>query len=208
MLAWGALERGRTGVRLGVKLLELGYLVPAHVRLRELAMPFAHNLNEATQLTSNLAIRDGKEILYVEKIASRALRVPHSRAGGRLPLHCTALGKAILAFSDPDFVETIIDDGLPRLSEKTITDAAVLRSQLARIRASGVAYDVEESRAGLFCVASPLFSPTRVLVGAISVTGATALAQAQNFAPAIQATAKAISRALQSNGRSGDLRTR
>lgn len=194
LLNWGALERGPRGVRLGVHLLELGHLVPAQ-RLREVAIPFAHNLNEVTQLTSNLAIRDGQDVLYVEKISSRSLRVPHSRPGGRLPLHCTALGKAILAHSDRDFVESVLEGELRALSAKTIIDPGVLRRELATIRETKVAYDVEESRAGLFCVAAPIFA-RRTVVGAISVTGATALAQAQRFAPTVRTTAMALSQML------------
>lgn len=194
LVNWGALERGPRGVRLGVHLLELGHLVPAQ-RLREIAVPFAHNLNEVTHLTSNLAIRDGRDILYVEKIASQSLRVPHSRAGGRLPMHCTALGKAMLAFSDRDFVESVLGGSLKPLSPKTIIDPGMLRKELAAIRETKVAYDLEESRIGLFCVAAPVFGRGSV-VGAISVTGATALAQAQRFAPVVWTTAMALSRML------------
>jgi IclR family transcriptional regulator, acetate operon repressor len=199
LLAWGALEHGRKGVRLGVRLFELGSIVPVQRRLRELAIPYAHNLNEVTGLTANLAIRDGQEIVYVEKVISRSLRVPHSRAGGRLPLHCTALGKAMLAFSDPAFVDSVLGGELASLSPKTITDPAVLRREFVKIRETKVAYDVEESQPGLFCVASPVFAQQNVIVGAISVTGATALTQAQRFAPVVRTTAMALSHALESH---------
>ena len=196
LVEWGALERGPNGFRLGVRLFELGHLVPAQRTLRELAVPYAHNLNEVTGLTSNLAVRDKDEIIYLEKISRRDLLVPHSRAGGRLPLHCTALGKAILAFSDHAFVESVLARRLTRRSPKTITDPDVLRRELATVRETKVAYDVEESQPGLFCVAAPIFGVRNQLVGAISVTGATALAQAQRYAPAVRTTAMAISRAL------------
>jgi DNA-binding IclR family transcriptional regulator len=198
LLSWGALEQGRRGVRLGVHLFELGHLVPTQRRLREIAIPYAHNLNEVTKLTSNVAVRDGQDIVYLDKVSSRSLRVPHSRAGGRLPLHCTALGKAILAYSDPQFTESVLAGQLRSLSPKTVTDPAALRRELASIRETKVAYDVEESRLGLFCVAAPVFGQHRIVAGAISVTGATALAQAQRFAPAVRATAMALSRVLDS----------
>jgi IclR family acetate operon transcriptional repressor len=195
---WGALERGTDGMRLGVKLFELGHLVPSHRRLLELGIPFAHDLHEVTHLTANLAVRDGTEIIYVEKISSRTLRVPHSRTGGRAALHATALGKAILAFSDPAFIESVLQASLERKTVKTITDSTVLGSELRQIRESKVAYDDEESQLGLFCVAAPVFAKNSSVVGALSVTGATALAQARQFAPAVRATAMALSRALQS----------
>ena len=196
LIRWGALERGRQGVRLGVRLFELGHLVPDHSRLRELAIPFAHTLNEITHLTSNLAVREGSEIIYLEKISSMDLRVPHSRVGGRLPMHCTGLGKAILAFSTPQFVNTMLTAPLLSMAPKTITDPGVLRRELADIRKSRIAYDIEESRPDLFCVASPIFTRQNRVIGAISVTGATSQSQAQSVAGVVLASAQALSRAL------------
>jgi DNA-binding IclR family transcriptional regulator len=200
LVTWGALERTPRGVRLGVHLFELGSLVPAQRRLREIAVPYAHNLNEVTQLTSNIAVRDGSDIMYVEKITSRALTVPHSRVGGRLPMYCTALGKAILAYSEPEFIDRLLGSELRALSPRTITQPAVIRAELAKIRVTKVAYDVEESQLGLFCVAAPIFGSLDEIVGAISVTGATSLTQAQRFAPVVRTTAMALSRVLQSHG--------
>lgn len=196
LLRWGALEKGRSGVRLGVRLFELGHLVPDHSRLRELAIPFAHSLNEITQLTSNLAVREGSQIIYIEKISSRDLKVPHSRIGGRLPMHCTALGKAILAYSSPAFVDSVLEGPLTRLTPKTITDPDALRRELVTVRQARVAYDLEESQLGLFCVAAPIFARTGRVVGALSVTGATSRDQARSFAGVVLASSQALSHAL------------
>jgi IclR family transcriptional regulator, acetate operon repressor len=196
LLEWGALERTTGGVRLGVKLFELGSMAPTSVTLREAALPFAHHLHEVTQLTVNVAIRDGREIVYVDKISSRALRVPHSRQGGRNPLHATGLGKAILAFSDAGALEELLAAPLEAVTPKTIVDAGALRAELARVRERRIAYDVEESRLGLFCVAAPILDPRGRALGAISVTGATALDQAERFAPAVSTTALAVAGAL------------
>jgi len=84
---------------------------------------------------------------------------------------------------------------------KTLVDPAMLRAELARIRESRVAYDVEESRLGLFCVAAPVFGRAGAVVAAISVTGATALAEAEYLAPAVRTTAMALSRALSARPR-------
>ncbi|MEX0428631.1 IclR family transcriptional regulator [Nocardioides sp. DS6] len=196
LLEWGALERGRGGVRLGVRLFELGSLVPDHARLRELAIPFAHSLNQITQLTSNLAVREGNEIIYLEKISARDLRVPHSRVGGRLPMHCTALGKAILAHAPVPFIERVLSEPLVRLTPATITEPEVLRRELPEIRTRGVAYDIEESQLGLFCVGAPIFARQGQVIGALSVTGATSLDQARRFSGAVHAAANALSHAL------------
>jgi Transcriptional regulator len=192
LVAWGALERTRDGVRLGVKLFELGTLAPSSITLREAALPFAHHLHEVTRLTVNVAIRDGGEIVYLDKISSAALTVPHSRQGGRNPAHATGLGKAILAFDDPVALDDLLAAPLEAVTPKTIVDPDALRAELARVREQRVAYDVEESRLGLFCVAAPILDPRGRAVGAVSVTGATALDEAQRFAPAVRTTALAI----------------
>lgn len=196
LLDWGALERTTGGVRLGMKLFELGSLAPTPVTLRDAALPFAHHLHEVTQLTVNVAIRDGGDIVYLEKITSRALRVPHSRQGGRQALHATGLGKAILAFDDDAVVDDLLAGPLASLTPKTIVDPAALRRELAQVRERRVAYDVEESRLGLFCVAAPILDGRGRALGAISVTGATALDQAERFAPAVATTALAVAGTL------------
>lgn len=201
LIQWGALERGRKGVRLGVRLFELGHLVRDHTRLRDLAIPFAHTLNAITRLTSNIAVREGSEIIYIEKIRSGDLRVPHSRVGGRLPMHCTALGKVILAFSTDAFVDSVLSDPLARLAPKTITEPDRLRAELVEVRRTGVAYDVEESQQGLFCVAAPILGHGDRALGAISVTGASSRSQARSFADAVTASAYAITHALKRRGR-------
>jgi DNA-binding IclR family transcriptional regulator len=203
LLAWGALERGRKGVRLGVRMFELGNLVPDQSRLRDLAVPFAQSLAEVTHLTSNVAMRQGADIIYVEKINALDLRVPHSRVGGRLPITCTGLGKAILAFSSPEFIDRILEGELARLAPGSITDPDVLRKQLTTIRRTRVAYDLEESQPGLFCVAAPIFTRTNRIIGAISVTGATTRGQAQSFANVVLASATTLSRALGANSPTG-----
>lgn len=198
LLEWGALERGKRGVRLGIKLFELGTMAPTQGTIREAASPFLHTLNEVTRLTANLAIREGAHVVYLEKISSRSLRVPHSRLGGRAALHATGLGKAILAFERSTEIAQYGSAPLAAITSKTITDEAVLRGELATIRRSGVAYDVEESLLGLFCVAAPIRDAKGSAIAALSVTGATARSQAERFSPTVIATARAIEHRLNS----------
>lgn len=207
LVEWGALERTTRGLRLGVKLFELGAMAPASVSLRDLALPFAHHLHEVTRLTVNLAVRQGDEIVYLEKITSRSLRVPHTRFGGRAPLHATGLGKAILAFTDPADVDRVLGGQLAAITPKTIVDPDVLRAELDRVRRDRVAYDVEESQLGLFCAAAPILDTAGRPVAAVSVTGATALDEAERFASAVQTTALAIAGARRSGVRSRAGRT-
>ena len=197
LVEWGGLERTPGGLRLGVKLFELGAMAPSPTSLREAAVPYLHTLHEVTQLTANLAVREGSEIVYLEKISTRQLRVPHTRLGGRGTLHATALGKAILAFTEDDVDLDALAPTMTRLTAHTITDPAALARELGRVRSQRVAYDVEESKEGLFCVAAPITSGSGPVLGALSVTGATALSHAERFAPTVMATAAAISRSLE-----------
>jgi DNA-binding IclR family transcriptional regulator len=198
LLEWGALERGEHGLRLGMKLFELGSLARSPGTLREAASPYLHTLSEVTRLTANLAIREGNAIVYLEKIGSAGLRVPHSRFGGRGSLHATALGKAILAFSSPDEITAALKEPLPRVTDKTITDPVLLRRELDQIRRTGVAFDLEESQAALFCVAAPVRDPRGVVLAGVSITGATAASQADQFGPTVIATARGIERRIAS----------
>ena len=201
LVAWGALERGVNGVRLGVKLFELGTMAPTQATLTEAASPFLHTLNEVTRLTANLAIRDGSGIVYLAKISSSTLRVPHTRLGGRGLLHATGLGKAILAHSGEEVFLDLLRNSLQSLTRHTITDGNRLRRELARVRKEGLAYDVEESQDGLFCVAAPILRPDGRTLAAVSVTGATALSQAERFAPVVMATSASIAKRLTSRSR-------
>jgi DNA-binding IclR family transcriptional regulator len=201
LLDWGGLERGTRGVRLGVKLFELGTMAPSQATLREAASPFLHILSEVTRLTANLAIREGGAIVYLDKIASNTLRVPHTRYGGRGTLHATALGKAILAFSDAEEVGGLVSEPLAAITPKTITSRQQLDRELATIKRSGAAFDVEESQLGLFCVAAPVRGARGTAIAAVSVTGATALSQAERFSGTVIATARAIERRLSSTVR-------
>jgi DNA-binding IclR family transcriptional regulator len=122
-------------------------------------------------------------------------RLP-TRVGGRWPAHATAIGKAILACSDAGTVQAVIDAGLTRVSERTITSPAVLRQELDRVRESGLGYDNEESRPGLLCVASLVHGPGGTAAGALSVSGWSATMKADRVGPAVRTAALTISRAL------------
>ena len=196
LTAWGALEPTATGLRLGIRLFELGHLVPVHRELREIAMPFLEDLYQITQKTVNLAILDKNEILYVEKLVWPGIPMPDSRSGGRLPLHCTALGKAMLAFSPASVGDEVTQRGLTPATDRSITSVAVFRRELAEVRHTRIAFDREELALGLFCVATPLMDHGGELVGAISVSGFESILNARNIGPALLTVSRGISREL------------
>lgn len=183
--------------RLGMRLFELGELVPVQRALRDVALPFMQDLYEATHETVHLGVMDGFDILYVEKISGHRRAGAPSRVGGRLPLHCTGLGKALLAFSPEEVVERVIDHGLPALSPRTITVPSVFRQTLLAIRRRGVAFDNEEAKTGLSCAAAPILDADRAPIAAVSVTGPNPRVNLARLAPAVHATSLALTRAIQ-----------
>ena len=152
----GLLERQPVGYRPGLGLFELGELVSAKTDLRETALPFMQDLYEATHETVHLAVREGLDVVYAEKIRGHGGVDTPSRVGGRLPLSSTGVGKALLAHAEPAVVEGVLSRPLRRLTAHSITDPAKLAAELAEIRRTGVAYDREEAALGVGCVAAPV----------------------------------------------------
>ncbi|MGW1783699.1 IclR family transcriptional regulator [Streptomyces sp. NPDC002143] len=159
MVEQGYIERVDSRYRLGPVMFELGNLVPncRPRNRRASAMPYMTELYEATHAAIHLAVLDGDDVLYLQKVyGHRAVEVP-SRVGGRVPALCTALGKAVLAFSDPAIQQAALARPVPRLTPHTTVNPAVLRGSLDKARIEGVAHDSDGVRLGVCCVAVPVF---------------------------------------------------
>jgi len=168
----GVVERVGTNYRLGARLHELGWAVyaPGHERIRDLLTPFVTDLYELTRETVQLATLHGTEVVYLAKLYGHRPVPSPSRIGGRLPAHCTAVGKALLAY-DPDAAAAALCVPLRRFTAHTITDPVMLAAELDTIRREGIAFDNEESQLGLNCVAAPVISPRGGVVAALSISG-------------------------------------
>ena len=189
-------EVTREGIRLGMRLFELGQNVPRQRSLMEAALPFMRDLQEATRETVHLAILDGTEVVYVEILhGADHPRLP-SRVGGRMPAHATGVGKAILAFSSSSVVDAMIAGGLERRTPHTLVMPGALRNELHRIAESRVSFDREESGPGIVCAASPIFGRNGEVVAAISLTGWSSRLDVERVAPAVRTAASALSRQL------------
>ena len=111
---WGMVEPGPAGVHLGMRLFELGQLAPRQRSLREAALPYLNDLHEATHETVHLAVLEGTgalEVVHLEKLTGRGGPALSPRVGGRMPAYCTAVGRALLAFSPASTVEAVLDAG-------------------------------------------------------------------------------------------------
>jgi len=166
----GFLERAGHMYRLGLRLFELGQLAPRQRILRELSATHVQHLHAITCATVYLAIRDGSDVLYIEKISGHYAAGSDSRVAGRLPLHVTAVGKAILAYSPPELVDSVLADTMVAFTSYTVNSPDELRRQLEQVRAQSIAVEIEEVRLGTASIAAPIFGGHGIVVAAIGVS--------------------------------------
>jgi DNA-binding IclR family transcriptional regulator len=196
LTAEGLLERAGPRYRLGLRLFELGQLVPRRRLLREAALPFLEDVFIATRETVHLAVPDGMEVLYVERLSGHRSGDTPSRVAGRLPLHCTATGQAMLAHSPAEVFEALVARPLERRTPRTIVVPSVLAAELAQVRSRGWAYERDQTRLGYASVASPVFGPRDEVLGALSVTGPDRRIDPERIAPVVTTAARGLSRTL------------
>jgi IclR family KDG regulon transcriptional repressor len=198
----GLVERNpRTArYRLGLRLFELGGLVLQQLNLWDEALPFLEGLVRDTGETGHLAVLDGGEAIYIEKVeARRALRIP-SAVGRGYPAHATNLGKVLLAYLPPEQVRAIVEErGLAAYTPNTIIDLARLEAELVRIRSCGYAVDNEEYDEGLRCIGAPIQDHTGHVVAALGIGGPVTRVtpgRVGELAELVMAAAKGLSRRL------------
>lgn len=156
---------------LGVRLLQFASSAWAGNRFREIAEPHLHALHDKTGETIHLGVLRGIEVVYIDKVESRQAVRMHSQIGNTSPCYCTGVGKAALAaLAAEDASARIGTINFVRHTDTTITTADGLEAEIADIRQRGMAFDREEHETGIHCLAAPIFSRDRHLVGGISVT--------------------------------------
>jgi DNA-binding IclR family transcriptional regulator len=158
--------------RLGWRLVTLSETLLATTELRKEAHPVMEELAAQYQETIHLAVLDGTQAVYVDKLEGKqAVRVELTSLGARLYAHCSALGKVLLAYSSEEEVKRIVQTaGLPGFTPNTITDEAELAQALTKIRKQGYAYDLEEIMPDLCCVAAPIYNHNGQVIAAISMS--------------------------------------
>ncbi|CAN7287750.1 IclR family transcriptional regulator [Acidovorax sp. Leaf76] len=183
--------------RLGMRLLELGNLVKARLSVRDAALTPMRNLHKLIQQPVNLSMRQGDEIVYVERAYSERSGMQVVRAiGGRAPLHLTSTGKLFLALDDPQRVRAYATrTGLAGHTRNSITQLPLLERELAKARQYGMARDNEELELGVRCMAAGVYDDQGKLVAGLSIS-APADRLDEGWLPKLQATANEISHAL------------
>lgn len=197
LVDWGALARSADGrFVIGRRLWDVGLLAPLQAGLVELASPYLHDLYGATLATVHLAVRDGSEVLYLERLRGSTSVPIVSTVGSRLPLHATGVGKVLLAHSPADVQQAVLAD-LPRLTAYTLTQPGSLRRQLAQVRRVGYATTSEEMSLGACSVAVPVRRGD-VVVAALGIVVASLRNDRPRLVAGLEVAARGIGRALDS----------
>ena len=198
--------------RLGFKIVELASSLLDSIELRQQAAPFLRELRDhANEVVHLVALEHGR-VAYIDKLeCSQAVRM-HSSIGRQGFVHCTSVGKAMLAFLPESAVANIIEQhGLPALTGNTITEVPALHRELDKVRRQGYAIDDLENEEGIRCVGAAILNHEGQPVAALSVSGPAfrlTLERAEELGPAVRMTAQGISRQLGYRGRrveTGDL---
>jgi DNA-binding IclR family transcriptional regulator len=201
--AAGALERDGDGTyRIGLRLWEIASLAPRGVPLREAALPFLEDLYEVTHENAQLGVREGHEVLYIERITGRHAVGVLTRVGGRFPLHASGIGLVLLAHAPQVVQREVLEGPLQRFTDYTITDPARLERVLAQVRRDGVVISDRQVTDDAMSVAAPVTDATGEVIAALSVVAAASGTVAARLAPAVRAAALGTSRALSARRRS------
>jgi DNA-binding IclR family transcriptional regulator len=183
--------------RLGMRLLELGNLVKGRLNVRDAALLPMRELHKQIQQPVNLSVRQGDEIVYVERAYSERSGMQVVRAiGGRAPLHLTSVGKLFLAAEEPQRLRAYATrTGLAGHTRNSITQLPVLERELSKARQYGVARDNEELELGVRCMAAGIYDDQSRLVAGLSIS-APADRLDEGWLAKLQETAQDISSAL------------
>ena len=195
LAAWGAVSRTPSGEYVvGRRLWDLGLLAPVQTGLRQVASPFLHDIYAATLATVHLAVRDGTEVLYLDRLAGHTSVPVVSRVGTRLPMHATGVGKVLLAHAPPEVQAAVLAD-LPRITAYTVTQPGLLRRQLARAVRDGYATTTEEMSLGACSVAVPIRRGADV-VAALGIVVPGFRSDRPRLVAALQVAAQGVGRVL------------
>ena len=195
LVEWGALTRTEDGdYVVGRRLWDIGLLAPLQAGLVELASPYLHDLYGTTHATVHLAVRDGTEVLYLDRLRGSTSVPVVSTVGSRLPMHTTGVGKVLLAHAPPDVQQAVLADP-SRVTAYSVTQPGRLRRQLAQVLRDDYATTTEEMSLGACSVAVPLRRGGEV-VAALGLVVPSLKRDRPRLVAALQVAARGVGRAL------------
>ncbi|MFP5071565.1 IclR family transcriptional regulator [Pseudonocardia nantongensis] len=197
LTGWGALERDETGrYRIGLRMWELGALAPRGHALREIALPFLEDLSHVTRENVQLAVREGGELVFLERLAGSGAVPVLTRVGSRFALTATGVGLVLLAHAAAELQEEVLAAPVDRYSRFTVTDPARLRRMLADVRRDGYSVSDRQVTEDALSVGAPVHGARGRVVAAVSLVVRHGSAAPRALAPLVRTTARGISRAL------------
>ncbi|HEY6790317.1 MAG TPA: IclR family transcriptional regulator [Trebonia sp.] len=197
LLEAGLLERDGAGCyHIGLRLWEVASLMPYNRGLRDVALPFMEDLSQVTHENVQLGVREGSELLILERINGRQAVPVTNRVGGRIPMHPSAAGRVMLAFAPPEVQEAVLGSSLERFTPYTITAPAELRAILADVRAQGYAITDREVTDDAVSVAAPIRYLDGSVAAALALVVQAGPASPAGLVPLVQAAVRGISRSL------------
>jgi len=160
--------------RVGLKILSLSRGALSGIDVREVSLPIMRRLTEKTGLTCHLAILDGPEAVYIEKVEPSGFLRVDTWVGRRMRVHATSVGKALIAYIAQERLEHILSQvGMERRTPKTITTLPRLLKELEKVRTHGYAVDDEENNLGARCVGAPVFDQNGRIEASLGLSGTT-----------------------------------
>lgn len=194
--SWGGLERSADGkYQIGMRIWELGQL--AGRRLRDRARPFLQDLFDLTHENIHMAVREGTQTLYVDKIYGSRKMPRISRVGSRLPLHATAVGRVLLAAQPTWFIDAYLERELEAPTPMTVTDPEQLREAIMQVRQDGYSITIEQMRVGQFSLALPVIVNAETVAAVGMVLDKAKVSEAKRLRPLLRGTVERIEGALQ-----------
>ncbi len=196
LLAWGALTRSDSGAyQIGRRLWDLGLLAAVNTGLREIAEPFLHDIYAATLATVHIAVLDGPNALYLDRVAGHASVPVVSNVGTRLPLYSTGVGKVLLAHAPLELQQMVLADLKP-VTPYTVVSPSRLRGELARVIHDGYAQTNEEMTLGACSIAVPVRDHSDQVIAALGMVTANLRRDKQASIGALQVAAQGIRRSM------------
>ncbi len=192
----GYVEKVRDNDRyqLGIKIVELGIRFFNDLEIRKVASPVLNDLAKLLDEVVHLVLPNEGEVVYIDKAESSHVVSMHSKVGRRAPMHCTAVGKALLSTLPEEEVRHILETkGMTRYTPNTIVEPDALMVYLREIKVSKISVETEENEIGIICLGTPVFDYSGHAIGAISVSG-----------PAARIKEKGIERIGQAMKKSGE----
>ena len=197
LVTWGALERGDDGLyRIGIRLYEVGALAPRGVALKDAALPFMEDLYEITHEVVQLAVREGTDLVFIERIAGRDSVGVHTRVGGRFALPPSGAGLVLLAFAPPVVQEQVLAGPLDAYTPQTITDPAALRAVLAEVRRTDFAFSDRQITMDSQSLAAPVRDAQGNVIAAVSIVMHAGSLDRAMVTPLLRTAARGIARAV------------